>query len=444
MRFSSRFLMVAAFCLVPFMAEAKTFNAETFTLENGLQVVVLENHRAPVVTHMIWYKFGGADERPGESGVAHFLEHLLFKGTAKVPDGQFSLTVKKLGGNDNAFTTHDYTAFYQSVPRAKLDKVMEMEADRMKNLILKEDEVTSEREVIIEERRQRVDNAPQAKFQEQLMSALFVNHPYAIPVIGWLHEMKELTREEALSYYHTWYAPNNAILIVSGDVTLEDMRNLAQKYYGNLAVQEIPQRVRPRPAPITVQHQILMQDPRIGQPVVMKTYRVPHGRDAMEVLADILGGTSTSRMYKHLVVDQKLAVSASADYDAIAMDDTTFSVYATPTPGTPLPVLQQAIDTEIKNLLDKGVTLEELNGAKSRMEASFTFYRDSLQGPAMLVGRALASGLPLDYIENRVERLDKLTIDDINDAADAVFTSSDLPVTGVLLPQAKPVKGDKQ
>ncbi|MDE1152361.1 MAG: pitrilysin family protein [Micavibrio sp.] len=443
MRFLQVWIFAAALSLLPVMAEAKAFNAETFTLENGLQVVLIPNHRAPVVTQMIWYKFGAADERSGESGVAHFLEHLMFKGTPKVPDGQFSLTVKKIGGNDNAFTSQDYTAFYQEVPRSQLEKVMMMESDRMKNLVLKEDQVTSEREVIIEERRQRIDNNPQSKFQEQVMSALFVNHPYAIPVIGWLHEMKELTREEVLDYYRTWYAPNNAILVISGDVTLEELRPLAQKYYGDLPVQEIPQRVRPRPAPIVAEHQIIMMDPRIGQPVVEKIYRVPHGKDAMDVLADIFGGTSTSRLYKHLVVDQKLAVAASADYDPVSMNDTEFTIYASPTPGTPLPVLQAAIDKEIKLLLDKGVTLEEVNGSKSRLQANFTYYRDSLQGPAMLFGRALASGMGMDFIENRLDRIGKLTIDDINDAADTVFTSPDLPITGVMLPQPKPAKGEK-
>jgi zinc protease len=428
-------LIIAVLLCLPHMAAAKTFNAETFTLENGLQVVVIPNHRAPVVTHMIWYKFGAADEKPGESGVAHFLEHLLFKGTAKVPDGQLSLTVKKLGGNDNAFTTHDYTAFYQSIARAHLEKVMEMEADRMKNLQLTEEQVASERQVIIEERRQRIDNQPSAKFQEQLMAALFVNHPYGTPVIGWLHEMKELTRDEALSYYHKYYTPNNAILIVAGDVTAEELKPLAEKYYGVIPAQPVPERYRSRPAPIEVMHQIVMQDARVGQPVVMKTYRVPRGNDAMSILAEIFGGTSTARLYKKLVVDQKLAVSAAADYDAVSLNDTTFTIYATPTPGTGLKELEIAMDKEVALLLEKGVTLEELKGARNRMLAGFTWYRDSLQGPAMLFGRALASGLGLDYVENRSQRIEALTIDDINDAADKVFKGDDLPVTGILLPK---------
>jgi len=441
----SRVFLVIAFLLcLPPVAAAKTFNAETFTLENGMQVVVIPNHRAPVVTHMVWYKFGAADEKPGESGVAHFLEHLLFKGTPKVPDGQLSLTVKKLGGNDNAFTTHDYTAYYQSIARSHLEKVMEMEADRMKNVQLSEEQVASERQVIIEERRQRIDNQPSAKFQEQLMAALFVNHPYGTPVIGWLHEMKELTRDEALGYYHKYYTPNNAILVVAGDVTAEELKPLAEKYYGGIASQPVPERHRPRAAPIEVQHQVVMQDPRVGQPVLMKAYRVPRGNDAMAILAEIFGGTSTARMYKKLVVDQKLAVSAAADYDAVSLNDTTFTIYATPTPGTGLKELEAAMDKEVALLLEKGVTLEELKGARTRMLASFTWYRDSLQGPALLFGRALASGLGLDYVENRSQRIESLTIDDINDAADKVFKGDDLPVTGILLPQAKPPAEKKE
>jgi zinc protease len=432
------FLLLALVVALPGLALAKTFNAETFTLQNGMQVVVIPNHRAPVVSHMVWYKFGGADAKPGESGIAHFLEHLMFKGTEKVPEGQFSLIVKKLGGNENAFTTHDYTAFYQDIARDHLEKVMEMEADRMKNLVLTDEQVASERQVVIEERHQRVDNTPQTKFQEQLMSALFVNHPYAIPVLGWLQEMKEMTREEALDYYHKWYQPNNAILIVAGDITAAELKPLAEKYYGSISAQPVPERARPRPAPITVEHQIIMEDPRVGQPTVMKVYRAPRGNDAMDLLSEIFGGTTTSRLYKDLVVDQKLAIGAGSDYDPISLNDTTFTIYATPTPGTPLPVLEAAIDKEISTVLDRGVTLEELKGARTRALATFTYYRDSLQGPALLFGRALCSGFDIDYLENRADRLEKMTIDDVNDAADAVFRSPDLPVTGVMLPSEPP------
>lgn len=428
------FLITAA---LPAAAAGKLFNAESMTLQNGMKVVVIPNHRAPVVTHMVWYKFGAADELPGKSGIAHFLEHLMFKGTPKVPDGQFSRIVKQLGGNDNAFTTQDYTAYYQNVPLASLETVMRMEADRMKNLTLREEEVASERQVIIEERRQRIDNQPQAKFQEQMMSALFVNHPYGMPVIGWLHEMRELTREDAFDYYNEWYAPNNAILIVSGDVTLEKLKPLAEKYYGAIPAQTLPERLRTRPAPIVAAQRLVMEDPRIGQPVLMKTWRVPRGSDAMNTLAEILGGTSTARLYKNLVVDRKLAISVGAGYDPMSLNETTFSIYATPTPGTTLADLESALAQEIANVLANGITLEELNSAKSRSRASMTYYLDSLQGPAIIFGRALSSGFSIDYVENRMARLEKLTIDDIANAARQVFQNADMPVTGILLPQDK-------
>ncbi len=431
------FLTCAA---LPASAAEKLFNAESMTLQNGMKVVVIPNHRAPVVTHMVWYKFGAADELPGKSGIAHFLEHLMFKGTPKVPDGQFSRIVKKLGGNDNAFTTQDYTAYYQNVPLGQLETVMRMEADRMKNLTLREDEVASERQVIIEERRQRVDNQPQAKFQEQMMSALFVNHPYGLPVIGWLHEMRELTREDAFDYYNEWYAPNNAILIVSGDITLETLKPLAEKYYGTITAQTLPERNRTRPAPIVAAQRLVMEDPRIGQPVFIKTWRVPRGSDALNTLAEILGGTSTARLYKNLVVDKKLAISVGASYDPMSLNETTFSMYATPTPGTGLAELETALAQEIANVLANGITLEELNSAKSRSRASMTYYLDSLQGPAIIFGRALASGFSIDYVENRMARLEKLTIDDIAAAAKLVFENADMPVTGILLPQDKAPK----
>ncbi len=427
--------------LLPYPAAAgeKIFNAESFTLDNGLKVVVIPNHRAPVVTHMIWYKFGGADETPGKSGIAHFLEHLMFKGTPTVPDGQFSRIVKKLGGNDNAFTAHDYTAYYQNVPRAHLERMMQMEADRMKNLTLREEEVASERQVIIEERRQRVDSRPQARFQEQVMSSLFVNHPYAIPVIGWLHEMRELTREDAFDQYNEWYAPNNAILIVSGDITAKELEPLAKKHYGPIAAQTLPERKRTRPAPIVAAPRLVMEDARIGQPVIMKTWRVPRGDDGIDMVAEIMGGTSTSRLYRKLVVEKKMAVAAGASYEALSLNETTFSIYATPAPGVSLQDLEAAIGHEIALILERGVTLEELNAAKGRKRASLTYYLDSLQGPALLFGRVLTSGFSIDYVENIVNRLEKLSIDDVSQAASTVFRNEDYPVTGILLPKERPV-----
>lgn len=425
-------LVFALFLLATQPAAAKGFPVESFYLENGLQVVVIENHRAPVVTHMIWYKFGAADEQPGKSGIAHFLEHLMFKGTPTFPGNALSTTVKKLGGNDNAFTSHDFTAFYQNVAREHLPKVMEMEADRMTNLRLTPAVVASEREVVIEERNQRIDNQPQALFNEQMMAAAFINHPYGTPVIGWLHEIKELTREDALASYQKWYAANNAILIVAGDITAAELKPLAYKYYGDLPVSEIEPRQRPRPAPVISTQRLVLEDPRAGVPTIMKVYRAPRGSDAAEVLAEILGGTATSRLYNKLVIEDKLAVSVGVNYDPIALNDTSFVVYASPTPDTTPAQLEEAVGREINRLRDKGVTLEELNAAKSRTAASFTYYLDSLQGPALLFGRALCSGFDVDYVQNRLDRITALAIEDINAAADKILRPENLPITGLL------------
>ncbi len=417
-------------------AQAKMFAVDSFYLDNGLQVVVIENHRAPVVSHMIWYKFGAADEPPGKSGIAHFLEHLMFKGTPSFPGNSLTTTVKKLGGNDNAFTSHDFTAYYQNISRAHLPKVMEMEADRMTNLRLTPAVVASERQVVIEERNQRVDNQPQALFNEQMMAAAFINHPYGTPVIGWLHEIKELNREDALASYQKWYAANNAILIVAGDITAEELKPLAYKYYGDLPVSDIEPRQRPRPTPVISTQRLVLEDARAGVPTVMKVYRAPRGSDAADVLGEIFGGTATSRLYRKLVVEDQSAVSVGVSYDPISLNDTSFVIYASPTPETSPAQLEAAIEREITRIVAKGVTLEELEAAKSRKSASFTYYLDSLQGPALLFGRALTSGFDVDYVQNRLTRINALTIDDINDAAQSILRNDNLPITGLLTPPA--------
>jgi len=415
-------------------AEAKDFNAETFTLKNGLQVVVIPDHRTPVVTHMIWYKFGAADEPRGKSGIAHFVERLLFRGTTHVPDGQFSLIVKKLGGNENAFTTPDYTAFYQDVALPHLPRVMEMEADRMTNLVLDDDQVAAERQTNIEERRERIDAVPQAAFQEQLRSVLFINHPYSTPAIGWRHELEGLTRDDAMTTYKTWYAPNNAILVVSGDITAEELKPLAEKYYGDIPVAEVPERNRPLPAPLVANMQVVYKDPQVGVPLVIKAYRAPRGSDALELLTEIAGGGMSSRLYKDLVIDQHLAVSGGTDYDPISFNDTSFSLYASPAPGVSVQKLEAALDQEAAKLADAGVTPEELKSAQHRLIATRFYYLDSLQGPAILFGRALASGFDISYLENWTDRIGKLTVPDVNKAAKTLFAPESIPVTGFLLP----------
>src|ERR1700723_711537 len=222
----------------------------TFTLGNGLQVVVIPDHRTPVVTQMIWYKVGSADETPGKSGLAHFLEHLMFKGTSKHPAGEFSETVLRAGGNENAFTSSDYTGYFQRVPREQLGSMMEFEADRMTGLVLKDENVLPERDVVLEEFNMRVANNPEARLTEQIMAALYLNHPYGRPVIGWRPELEKLNREDALAFYRRFYTPNNAVVVIAGDVTEAEVRPLVEKTYGKVARRaEIGPRMRPQEPP---------------------------------------------------------------------------------------------------------------------------------------------------------------------------------------------------
>jgi zinc protease len=420
-------------------ARAAVFDPVTFTLDNGMQVVVLENHRAPIVTHMVYYRVGAADEPRGVSGIAHFLEHLMFKGTPDVPAGEFSRRVRAVGGYDNAFTTQDYTGYYQTVPAAALDLVMRMEADRMRNLELTDDVVGPERDVILEERRVRIDNSARALFGEQVGAALYQNHPYGTPTIGWRHEMKQLDRDDAITFYNRFYRPNNAILVVAGDVTAEQVRTLAERYYGPLEPGGVPSRdwtiEPPHLAPVRVE----MTREDVGDTVFGRSYLAPsyvYGESgeayALQFLARILGG-STGRLYQALAVEQRLASSISAYYSPSDRGPATFSIYASPLPGTDPATLETAIDAEIAKLLRDGVTDEEVERARTRLESAAVFARDDLSGAARTLGEALAIGRSVDDVESWPERIAAVTKDDVEAAADHVL-HIERSVTGVLRP----------
>ncbi len=301
----------------------------TFTLGNGLQVVVIPDHRTPVVTQMIWYKVGSADETPGKSGLAHFLEHLMFKGTSKHPAGEFSQTVLRIGGNENAFTSTDYTGYFQRVPSEELGKMMEFEADRMTGLILKDENVLPERDVVLEEYNMRVANNPEARLTEQIMAALYLNHPYGRPVIGWHQEIEKLDREDALAFYRRFYAPNNAILVIAGDVDAKDVRPMVERTFGAIAAQPaIPaRRLRPQEPEPVAPRTVTLSDARVEQPSLRRYYLVPSAATAaagespaLDVLAQLMGNGSNSYLYRALVVDKPLAVSAGAGYQGTSLD----------------------------------------------------------------------------------------------------------------------------
>jgi len=424
--------------------EAAVFNPETFTLANGMQVVVITNRRAPVVTHHVWYRIGSADSPLGKSGLPHFHEHLMFKATDKMESGEFSQEVARNGGNDNAFTGPDYTGYFQTIARDRLELVMRMEADRMTNLILGEDEVARERDVVLEERSMRVDNDPGSRFAEQLNAAQFLHHPYRMPVIGWRHEIEAYSREDSLDFYRTWYAPNNAILLVAGDVDAAELKPLAERYYGVIPSREIPDRTRVKEPSQLAAREIVMTDPRVRQPSLLRSYLAPSFNAGetehaypLDVLAEILGGTSTSRLYRSLVIDKKIATSAGAYYRGSALDLATFRIYASPRPDVTMDELEAAVEAELQRLIDEPITEDEVARATKRLVAEAVYARDSLSSAVRSFGIALTTGRTVDDVEAWPERIGAVTAKQINDAA-AIVLKTEQSVTGKLLPATAP------
>jgi zinc protease len=406
-----------------------------------MRVVVVPDHRAPVIAHMVWYGLGAADEPPGKSGIAHFLEHLMFKGTAKVPPGEFSKIVARNGGRDNAFTSQDYTGYFQTVAADRLELVMEMEADRMVNLSLTEELVLPERDVVLEERRSRVDNDPRAIFNEQLVAAQYLAHPYGIPIIGWEHEVAQLTLEDALQFYEAYYAPNNAILVVVGDVTVDRVRTLAQKYYSPLKARPRPERVKIEEPPQMAARSVTMSDHRVREPTWSRTYIAPSytsGKSehapALDVLADVIGGGPTSRLYRSLVVEQKIAAGVGAWYQGSNRDLTRFGLYGIPGPGGDIKVVESSVDEVLRQVLAKGVVADEVERAKKNLIAQSVYARDSLLAKAQLYGSSLAVGLSVEDVESWPDQIRSVTVEDVNAAASAVLQKRS-SVSGYLLPE---------
>ena len=418
--------------------------ATEFRLDNGMQVVVIPDTRAPVVTHMVWYKVGAADEPAGASGIAHFLEHLMFKSTEKIPIGEFSKIVARLGGQDNAFTSQDVTAYFQRIAKEQLPRVMEMEADRMVNLRLTEKEVLTERDVILEERRSRVENNPSAILDEQMDAALYLSHPYQVPVIGWAHEIAQLGPKDAMDYYKRFYAPNNAILVVSGDVTPDEVKRLAEATYGKLkANPEVgAERVRPKEPPHRAARRLELKDARAGKPSLHRTYIAPSytsaekgDAEALDLLMKIVGGGSTSRLYKSLVMEQKIASSAGGWYSGSALDYGKIGVYAVGTDAASLDKIEASIDAVLDDVKRNGVTQAELDRAKASFLADYIYESDSQNTLARRYGWALAVGRTLADVEGWPDAVSKVTLDDLKRVAEKHLDIK-ASVTGRLLPEA--------
>ncbi|MFY9629583.1 MAG: pitrilysin family protein [Methylocystis sp.] len=435
----------ASIALTPGAAAAPAPGAKDvthFRLDNGMEVVVIPDRRTPVVTHMVWYKNGSADDPVGKSGIAHFLEHLMFKGTKLHPQGAFSNLVAELGGQENAFTSYDYTAYFQRIGKEHLATLMRFEADRMTNLLLTDEVVAPEREVVLEERRMRVDNDPSAELDETVQSTLFAHHPYGTPIIGWNHEIEGLSREDALNYYDRFYTPENAILVVAGDVDAPIVEALAKETYGSIPARaEPPLRTRPQEPPARAERLVTLVDEKVEQPghervfvVPSYTTGTPGEAEALDLLAHILGGGPASVLYETLVDQEKLAVSAGAYYMGTALDDTRLYVFATPADGVELPVLDAALDRVLEGFMARELSSEDLQRAKTRMIADAVYAQDSQVSLARWYGEALATGLGVADVASWPDRIDAVTSDAIIEAA-RKWLDKKRSVTGFLLPK---------
>jgi zinc protease len=418
---------------------------EEFFLDNGMQVVVIEDHRAPAVTHMLWYRVGAADEPPGQSGIAHFVEHLMFKATENMVSGEFSQVVEANGGSDNAFTAQDYTGYFQRVAADRLELMMQMEADRMRNLRFDPVEVATERSVILEERAQRVDSSAGALFNEQLRAALFLNHPYGIPIIGWRHEMEGLTIDHAQAFYDTWYHPNNAILIVAGDVTPEEVRALAREHYGPIPASDtLPLRARPQEPPHIANRRLTLEDERVANPYVsiqmLAPVREPGDQAeaaALVYLAEILGGGQTSLMTRRLQNEEQRSLYAASFYDSTSLDPSSFTLVNVPVPGLSLEEAEADLWRMIDVFFEEGIDPDQFARIQFRIEAGEIYAEDDTDGLARSYGVALTSGLSLADIEGWTDVLSAVTPEDVMAAAHRLFDAPST-VTGYLMRPPEP------
>ena len=433
-------LLAAAFAVIATTTLAE--EVTTYQLDNGMDVVVIEDHRAPVVVHMLWYRAGSADEPVGSSGVAHYLEHLLFKATDNVESGEFQRIVSENGGSDNAFTSYDYTGYFQRVAADRLPLMMQYEADRMNNLVLTEEDIVTERGVILEERNQRTENSPGALAREQMRAAQFLNHRYGVPIIGWKHEMETLDVEDALSFYDIYYSPNNAILVVAGDVQPDEVLALAQEHYGPLPVEaNLPERFRTQEPPQTAERRLIFEDPRVAQPYISRTYIAPERDEgaqeeaaALTYLAELLGGSPfTSALGIALQFDTNTAVYSGAYYDGLNLDDGTFGMTVVPAEGVTLQEAENAMDAAVAAFLEGGMDPVRMEALRTQLKAGEIYARDNVGGLARRYGAALTSGLTVEDVQAWPDILQAVTAEDVLAAAERVL-DRDQSVTGWIVP----------
>jgi len=442
-------IMTAVHSDATLSAAQATKRAETFKLANGMEAVVIPDHRAPVVTHMVWYRTGASDEPPGVSGIAHFLEHLMFKATESIPSGEFSKRVARMGGQDNAFTSQDVTAYFQRIAKDRLPVVMKMEAERMTKLKLEEKEILTERNVILEERRTRTENNPTALLGEQMNAALYLSHPYGTPVIGWMHEMETLSQADAVAFYKRFYAPNNALLVVSGDVTVEEVQALAEATYGKIPTNpNVKPYVRPKEPPQRAPRRLVFKDERAGKPILQRYYLAPSystakpgEAEALDLLMKAVAYGSTSRFNRELVIKQKIASSAGGWFSGSGRDYGKIAVYGVPAEGVTLEQFEAAIDKVLGEVIANGITAQELARAKKVYIADYIYESDSQSTLARRYGYGLMVGQTIEQIEAWPEALSRVTLEDVKAVA-LKYLDLRASVTGYLVPEKPKAKAD--
>lgn len=417
-----------------------------YTLDNGLNVLVKEDHRAPVVVQQVWYKVGSNYEYNGITGVSHMLEHMMFKGTNELEPGEFSKIVSKLGGQDNAFTSSDYTAYYQVVGTQHLEAVMKLEADRMRNIQITDEEFQKERDVVTEERRWRTEDKPGAKLYELFKATMFVNSPQHHPVIGWMADIRSWTLDDIKDWYQRWYAPNNATLVVVGDVDPEQVHEWAQKYYGV----HKPEKITP-PKP---QKEIKQEGERrltlkgaTKSPSMIMGFHVPSlttAEDvsevyALSVLASVLDGDDSSRLTTNLIRGNQVVVSAGAGYDETSRLESMFLLDATPSEGKTLKDAEEALWGELEKLQQTPISEKELKRVLAHTEAQYVFQQDSIQGQAMILGSLVSIGLPTETYDNWIENIRKVTPEQVQAVAKKYFKRDQITI-GHLLPNGEKAK----
>jgi zinc protease len=441
-------LIILVICLgfLPLTSAASNpLRIEQFTLSNGMKVIFIPNHRVPAVSHSVWYNVGAADDPYGISGAAHFLEHMMFKGTEKYAPGEFSRIIAKNGGNENAFTGHDFTAFFQNISSENLELVMSMESERIRGLKLDEEQFTLEKSVIIEERKQTRENNPVAQLVEQVDAVMYQNHPYGRPVIGWHQEIKETTKQALRTFYDAHYRPCNATLIVSGDVALETLKDLAEQYYGSLDREYCANnpsfaRNRPQEPRHIAARQITVRSEIAKQPIILKKYFAAKSQIsainnpyAAEIFTHIFGNSSTGILYKELVLQQKLATEAYAFYDPLSLDDSDFGIVATPKDGVDIEALKSAMDKVILEASAGNIVDEDIESAKKSLVASEVYAREGLFNIVRILGQIVTTGHDIAVFENWADNISSVQNSDVNAFAKAIFNDNS-SVTGVMLP----------